>query len=322
MRRFLWEHTTFQGEPLEYRGRGIEKLLGALIVFGCLVVPLFGFGVVSALLTAAGYKEWTPLLLLILELGLFYLFGVGLYRSQRYMLSRTAWRGIRGGMRHGGWRYGLSYLKLMLLLGVSLGFASPFVSTRLWNLRMGDAMFGSASFSAEAQWRPLYRRFVFAMLGALVIYALAVTFVITQFGDQLANVRPGAPPPADPKGLFSVILKAYGIIIVAGLAAGFLTLSYHAALLRELFGSLRLDTLGFRFDATTADLLKLYLGNLALVVLTLGLGYLLMPFRIFSFYTRHLATVGWLDTNHLKQTSLTGPGQGDGLADAFDAAAF
>jgi len=151
VRRFLWEHTTFQGEPLEYRGRGIEKLIGALIVFAVLAVPLFGFSIVSALLSAAGYKEWVPLLLLVVDLALLYLFGVGLYRSQRYMLSRTAWRGIRGGMLHGGWRYGLSYLKLTLLLAVTLGFTSPFVSTRLWNLRMDDAMFGSASFSASAQ---------------------------------------------------------------------------------------------------------------------------------------------------------------------------
>ncbi len=160
------------------------------------------------------------------------------------------------------------------------------------------------------------------MLGALLIYGLAVAGVVVEFGSQLAHLKPGAGPVADPKSVIGLILQLYGIIIVAGLAAGLLMLSYHVALLRELFGSLRLSTLGFRFDATTADMVRFLLGNIALIVFTLRLGYLMMPFRIFQFYTRHLATLGWLDTDDLAQTTLTGPGQGDGLADAFDAAAF
>jgi len=191
--------TTFHGEPLEYRDRGIEKLLGALVVFAVLAVPLFGRSITSALLSAADHREWVPLLILILELGLLSLFGVGLYRSQRYILSRTAWPGIRGGMRHGGWRYGLSYLELVLLSVVTLGFIPPFVSTRLWNLRMSDAMFGPALFSAAAQWRPLYGRFLFAIIGTLLVFGLAMVLAFSQFGDQLSHFKPGAPPPADPK---------------------------------------------------------------------------------------------------------------------------
>ena len=41
---------------------------------------------------------------------LFYLTGVAYFRAMRYRLSRTYWRGIRGGSNDPGFRYGLSYM--------------------------------------------------------------------------------------------------------------------------------------------------------------------------------------------------------------------
>lgn len=322
VRRHLWERTTFQGEPLEYRGRGIEKFIGALIVFAVLIVPLFLFGLLSAALTASGNKEWALLFALPLDIGLLWLFGVGMYRSQRYMFSRTAWRGIRGGMVNGGWLYGWTFLKYTLLQVVTLGFSGPYSATRLWNLRMNDAMFGSAEVHADAQWRPVYKDFLIAWLGALVIYGTAFFLVFTQFSDLIAVMKPGAPPPADPKALAAAVIKVYGVLIGAAFVASFLMIRYHAMLLRELFGKTRLDTLGFRFDATGLDLFKFQLANIGLLIVTFGLVTMVMPFRIWRFYTAHLATVGHLDADSLQQTTLAGPSQGDGIADAFDAAAF
>ena len=322
VRRHLWERTTFGGEPLDYLGRGIEKMLGALLVFVVLIVPLFAVTLVAALLRAQGALGAAVLLYAALYLGLLYLFGVGLYRAQRYLLSRTAWRGIRGGMRHGGWAYGGRYLRLVLLQFVTFGFAAPFVATRLWNARMNDAMFGSAEVAATAAWRPIYGRFLIAWIGSLVVYGLAAAAVFLTFGHELAAFAPGTPPPADPKALVGTFIRVYAIAIVAGLVIALLMLRYHAALLRELFGATRLAALGFVFDATAGQLLGFMLGNLALIAFTLGLGTIMMPYRTWSFYLRHMQTTGHLDTDSLGQTTLANPVQGDGLADAFDAAAF
>lgn len=323
VRRFLWERTSFMGEPLEYRGRGIEKFIGALIVFAVLLVPLVGFSLFVGPAIARGEIGLVVLLYMILYFGLLYLFGVGLYRAQRYMFSRTAWRGIRGGMTHGGWSYGLLFVGMLLLQIVTLGFASPYAATRLWNARMNDASFGSAPVVAAAEWRPVYRKFLFAWLGALAIYfgifGLSMAYIV--YGGSFLGLGPSSQPP-DPTAVFALVLKVYALLIVAGIAIALLMLSYHAALMRELFGKTRIATLGLRFDATTGDFLKFYLGNIAIVVLTLGFGLIVMPFRIWGFYVRHLATVGTLDVDRLLQTSLDAPVQGDGLADAFDASAF
>ena len=322
VRRHLWERTLFQGEPLEYRGRGIEKFVGALIVAAVLIVPLIVLSMIAAFLIASKAIWAAVILYAVMYLALIWLIGVGIYRSQRYIFSRTAWRGIRGGMVNGGWTYGLLFLKLMLLSVVTLGFASPYVATRLWNARMKDAMFGSAQLGATANWRAVYSRFLFAWIGALVIYLVAIAVVMAALGPQLAAFKPGAPPPEHADAMFGAILKLYGVLILASIAIGLLLLRYQAALLRELFGQTSLDTLGFRFDAAAGDLLKFALANFAIVIFTFGLGTILMPFRVWTFYVRHLSTVGSLDIDALLQTSLAAPVQGDGLADAFDAAAF
>lgn len=322
VRRHLWERTTFQGEPLEYRGRGIEKFIGALIVLAVLIVPLFVISLLVTMLTAGGQPLLGVALYIPLYFGLLYLFGVGVYRSRRYLLSRTAWRGIRGGMVAGGWRYGWRFLKLTLLQVVTLGFARPFVSTQLWNALMDDTRFGSAEGAADAKWQPLYARFLFAYMGALLVYVIAIAVIVTQFGDTLEDLTTDAPPPADPLAFFADFAKLYGVLLLAALTAGLLMVGYHAALLREMFDRTQLGSLGFRFDATAMQLFGFSLANIALVAGTLGLALLIMPFRTWQFYVSHLATVGFLDANTLLQTDLAGPAQGDGLADAFDAASF
>jgi hypothetical protein len=125
-------HTTFHGEPLAYRGRGIEKPLGALVFFAVLTVPV-----------------------------------LALILSAPCLVRRTT---------RNGYRYRSSFSNL-------------------------DFFGASTSFSAAAQWRPLYGRFLFAIIGVLLIFGLAMMVVTSQFSDQLSHFKPGAPPPAGPKAL-------------------------------------------------------------------------------------------------------------------------
>ncbi|MBV8971800.1 MAG: DUF898 family protein [Sphingomonadaceae bacterium] len=322
VRRYLWENTLVGGEPLEYFGRGIEKLKGAFLVFLMLVLPLIVVTGVAAWLKTQGMIAAALLVYVGLYVLLLYLFGVGSYRSQRYMLSRTAWRGIRAGMTTGGWGYGVRFLKLALFHFITFGFGAPFVATKLWNARMNDAVFGTAAVTADANWRAVYGRFLFAWFGAIVVYIVAIGAVFASFGSQLAAFAPGAPPPADPRAMIGIVLRLYLVFFVAGLAIAVLMLRYYAALIAELFGATRVGGLGFIFTARAGQFLAFMLGNLAIIAFTLGLGVLMMPYRVWSFYLRHLQTTGSLDTAALGQTRLRGPSQGDGLVDAFDAAAF
>ena len=315
VRRYLWGNTRFDGEPLEYRGRGVELLIGALIAFGVILVPLFIVSSIAAALQVQGQIAVAGLLQSVTGLGLLYLIGVGLYRSQRYLLSRTSWRGVRGGMMNGGWAYGGLYLVLTFMQGATLGLATPYVSTRLWNLRMNDAMFGSFSFQADATWKPLFGRFVAALLAAAALTGLVVySFWSTISGVDEALKTPGAD-------IFGAVASFYGVMLLLGVGIALIMANYTAFYWRHVIAATSLDGLSFRFEASTGDWVRYYVVNALIVVLTLGLGLLVMPFRTWSFFIGHLETEGALDTDAMLQTTLEAPRQGDGIADAFDLAA-
>ena len=315
VRHYLWENTTFDGEPLEYRGRGLELLIGAVLAFLLFLLPALVFSLGEAALQAGRHFVLAGLLELIVAGGIYYLVGVGFYRAERYLISRTSWRGIRGGMTRGGWAYGGLFIKMMLLQIVTLGFARPYAQIRLWNARMNDVMLGSAKAEANATWRPLFARYALSFIATVVIFGIALAIVAADFVPMIQNFQPGAPQ--DPRAMAGIIGRLYGVFILAGIASALIMLSYHAAYYREIFAKTRLEGMGFAFAATTGAWLRYYVVNALIVVFTLGLGLTIMPLRAWAFYMRNIRTEGFLDTENLLQTELASPSQGEGIADAL-----
>lgn len=97
VRKRLWSFTRIDGEPLEYTGTGKELFLGFLIVFAAFILPLMAAGIAVALLFRS-YSAALPLYQGAVYLLIFLLIGNAMYRAQRYRLSRTRWRGIRGAL--------------------------------------------------------------------------------------------------------------------------------------------------------------------------------------------------------------------------------
>ena len=316
VRHYLWENTTFDGEPLEYRGRGLELLIGAVLAFLIFLLPAIAFSLGETALRASGHIVVAALLELRVFGGIYYLFGVGFYRAERYLISRTSWRGIRGGMTKGGWRYGGLFLKMALFQAVTLGFGRPYAQIRLWNARMNDLMFGSAQAMSEAKWRPLFRRYVLTQIAAIVVIVGAVALVAGDFASLAPQLQAGGAHP-DPRTMLPLLAKLYGVFILAGIVIALIMLSYHAAYYREIFSKTRLEGVEFAFAATTGAWLRYYVVNALIVVLTLGLGLMIMPLRAWAFYMRNIRTVGFLDTENLMQTQLASPSQGEGIADAL-----
>ena len=89
-----------------------------------------------------------------------------------------------------------------------------------------------------------------------------------------------------------------------------------------LFRSLTLGDLQFGFDATTWDWLKLVLGTLGLIVVTLGFGLTYVGYRNWAFMVRHLHLYGDIDVSMLEQSTARAPTEAEGFADAFDIGAF
>ena len=104
---------------------------------------------------------------------------VAYFRALRYRLSRTYWRGIRGGSDDPGFQYGLSYMWKWVVGWLPLFLMVPWAMISLWNDRWNAMSFGPHRFSANAQWTPLMKRYLLFYLVPFLFFGGAVIFGIS-----------------------------------------------------------------------------------------------------------------------------------------------
>ena len=157
-RRYLWAHSRFVDERLEWSGTGLELFIGFVLVALTILLPLFGLNILIQSLTMRGDTALAGGLTLVLFFGLYYLTGLARFRGLRYRLSRTHWRGIRGGSDNHGFGYGVSYVWKSVVGYLPIGLLVPWSMTSLWNERMGKMSFGPHGFDAHADSGNLFAR--------------------------------------------------------------------------------------------------------------------------------------------------------------------
>lgn len=315
-RRFLWSNTRFIDDRLEWTGTGLELLIGyvlAVILFG---LPLLGIQFGLQALAIRGYGAAVGGLALLLYLLLLYLAGVAIFRALRYRLSRTYWRGIRGGSDAQGLSFGFSYLWRTIAGSLALGLLIPWSMTTIWNERWNQMSFGPMRFQADAQYGRIFMRY-------LLFYLVPVAIVVVGVIVGISMARSGGAVATNPQQLqqtflIGAIVGYFVFFIVLGVVA----LLYYSAYFREAIGQLSLGDLDFEFTASSWDWFKLVLGSAALIIFTLGIGYLFIGYRNWTFFIRHMQAYGEIKVDELTQSATRTPGQGEGLLDAFDVGAF
>jgi hypothetical protein len=80
--------------------------------------------------------------------------------------------------------------------------------------------------------------------------------------------------------------------------------------------------LEFSFNARTKDWLILFLGDIALVLCTLGIGLIFLSYRHWKFFITHMEASGEILLDELTQSQTKMASQGEGLLDAFDIGAI
>jgi uncharacterized membrane protein YjgN (DUF898 family) len=315
-RRYLWSHTDFIDESLEWTGTGKELFVGfllALLLFG---LPFLFLQLGVQALTLRGHAAIAGLLSIGAFFFLLFLAGVARFRALRYRLSRTYWHGIRGGSDAAGLGYGFSWLWKSAVGVIPLWLLVPWSMTSLWNDRWEKMSFGSQQFRAVAEAGPIYKRF-------LLFYLVPLLFVV--IGGVVAAMFASGAVKLDQSNVAATagligfaILAFFGIYLLLGLVA----LAYYAAFMREAIGKLSLGDIDFQFKATTGQWLLLFLIDVVLVACTLGLGALFLTYRHWKFFVTHLEATGEVSLSTLGQSTTREPGQGEGLLDAFDIGAI
>jgi uncharacterized membrane protein YjgN (DUF898 family) len=137
---------------------------------------------------------------------------------------------------------------------------------------------------------------------------------------MMANVWPDeAGRSSNIAGFMTLLLIFVGLVYIGIPLA---TLNWYAKFYRKAADATTLGELSFGFEASTLQWLGLFLGNLALAVVTLGFGLTYWGYRNWSFMVRHARIYGSIDVSHLTQSTTHAPGEAEGFADAFDIGAI
>ncbi len=315
-REYLWSKTDFIDAPLEWTGKGIELFIGFVMVLFFIGIPFFVIQMVSQGLIFRGQTAIAVIATVMMLVIIFYLGGVARFRALRYRLSRTYWRGIRGGSDNPGFAFGLSYMWKTVAGSLPIYLMVPWSMISLWNERWNAMSFGPYMFSSNAQWTDLMKRY---LLFYLVPFLIFVGAIVAGIGFAASGTKPDQMGPAGGAvfGIF-ILLAVLGVYILLPIAA----LMFFSKFYRVAVGGLRLHDLEFEFKARGADWILFFLGNLAIGICTLGIGYIFMPYRSWKFFVVHMEVYGEINLDTLTQSTTASPTQGEGLLDAFDVGAF
>lgn len=300
VRRYLWSHTRIIDDELEWTGTGGEMFIGfvmvALVVI-LAVAAIFGISlVIGDWFLAVGVFGFYVFILWALNFAQF--------RALRYRLSRTYWRGIRGGSDENGVGYGWAAFGRLFVVGLTLGIMTPWATVENWNDRLDSMSFGPHQIHSSVSTEGLYVRW----FGVIASYLIGAALWMAIDGGI------GTQPAASPRP--SIGLLAFGAVI------GLALMAYWARYFRNIADGFEVGGISAGFAASTADWVKFYARLVGLTIVTLGFGALLWRLWRWQFIMDRLALYGQIDLDALTQSKTAATKDAEGFADAFDIGAF
>ncbi len=331
LRRYLWNHVSILGDRFEYRGRGVELLIGFVLV---LVMIGLWAGLIWLVLEFVFHEQTAPgvgfLNLFYLSLAIIGipLAFVGQYAGLRYKLSRTRWRAIRCGMTGSAWRYGLLATFLHAVNGLTGQLLTPVVSVNLSRPRIANAFLGTQRIDFAGRVSDIYGRYIgyyFLNMVAWIVAAAVAVGVVMAGGRELGFTGEQLLDLFTSFSLRTVLLLILGFFVaytVFGLMILPLRCWWQAYLLRYLVARTRAGTVLFASAISTRQMWGFMVLNYLIVVMTLGLGWPWVMHRTLRLIAKELWIYGTPDGTQIGQPPDRGPRFGEGLLDMFDVTGF
>jgi uncharacterized membrane protein YjgN (DUF898 family) len=237
VRRHLWAHTRLGDEALEYTGTARDLLVGFLVALAVLVPLYLGYALAGLYL-----EEKQALASLPLVLAMYLLAHFGIYRSRRYLASRTIFRGIRFWMTGSGVAYAFKAMAWDVMNVVTLGLSLPWAAASLERYRMRHTRFGTLEGDFVGRAGTLFRR-GFWLWASVLLLPLALAACA---GYAL---RQGADPFGLVSGAAAFSGMALGEGVILGVAVAFQLMIWFLALPMYLAIRTRWRIEGMRFGA-------------------------------------------------------------------------
>jgi uncharacterized membrane protein YjgN (DUF898 family) len=301
VRRYLWSQTRFDGDAFEYTGTGGELFKGFL-----LAVLLFGLPLFALSLLAEFFSD-DSILSAIIDLAVYgfvlVMGAIGIYRARRYRLSRTQWRGIRGGLAGSAldylWRCALWILSAGFSAGLAHSWGRCLVTRYVWT----QTEFGNQPFKLVIDAWALFRKWLAVwLLGVLIVAALlgagSGIFNSVLFGNNATTTS----------WAFSGMLTMALALVMAWFYARYRTFELQLIASGMEWGNLR-----FQLDIGPGRFLWVVASNALIVLVTLGVGTPYALHRWFRLIAGSLVVFGEQDFETILQNQSSAPRTGEGL---------
>ncbi len=322
VRRRIWSSVRLNGEPMRYTGTGRELMLGFLVVFAVVLLPVLL--ITLAAMVMFGPESGVPSVVQTVLYGIFFfLVGVAAYRARRYRLSRTTWRGIRGTMTGSSLLYAVASFFTVLLYPLTLGWIAPWRANMLQRRLTQETALGNRRLAFDGTSGPLYARYTIVWVGTLLIIAIAVLAVMWLLGPKLHAIVEGAIG-IGPRQMLSLreITGVAGIALGAFCLWSIISAWYRAGMANHFARSTTYEGARFELAVGPGGLIWLFIGNLLLIVLSIGILKPVAEARAARYFVERLRLEGAIDLAEIAQSDAALGGTGEGLAQAFDVDAF
>jgi len=260
VRRRIWSAVRIDGEPLQYTGTGKELFLGFLVIFGLVLLPISLASFAIAIYFGPESAANSVFALFLYPL-IFILIGIGTYRAQRYRLTRTNWRGIRGGLVGSDLNYAWTYFWSALLVPMTLGWITPWRTTELQKIITRDMRFGDRPFTFTAKPGPLYSSFAVLWFASLFIIIAAFSVIGVNINFEMFQPDAIEQDATDPTEAIKMIAIVYAVLTVAFFCYYLLSAWYRSKAINHFATHTHFEGATFRATVTGLGLVRVAIGN-------------------------------------------------------------
>ena len=292
IRRYLFSHTAFGSDRFAYHGTGKELSQGflkAMLVFG---LPYVSLGAAHSVLDL---PRWVDLLSQALAgLVLFLYVPIATVNARRYRCARTSWRGIRFSFRGRTTEFLKLYARGWAFTFLTLGTYYPYFQTQRQAFLHAHTYFGNQRFGFTGHGSGIMLPFAVTLVSSYVVLGLcglALAFQLTNAGLTLL--------------LIPFVLGPLWIWLLGQKQKYFWD--------HTIFGEAR-----FSSTITWQTLFTLYLGNIGLLMVTLGWAWPWVTVRNARFHIETLSLQGPVDLDRVLQDQVESSVTGEGLSNLLD----
>ena len=256
--RYFYGSTRLDGHAFDYHASPIAILKGRLIAFGLYVV----YAVVAQV-----YPEKSALALIPFAIVLPWV----IMRSRKFHMRMSSWRGLRFDF-HGDYKGALqAYVGWLIAAVLTLYILFPVYLRKRIAYVLGNSAYGAERFRFTTP-QSAFWGFALATVGLVVL--LAIGWGVA-FGIATAIIGLSAEGTKLPGGLSETALGAGVAVASLALVLGGIAISayYSKSVTNAAFNGVEVGPHRLQSTLRTAPLLRLYIENFILIVLTLGLYY-------------------------------------------------